>query len=188
MDPIRNLITRSGEVVLGLAQPEDAESVRLLRLEALQDSPEAFGGDYEESKQRSVASWAEKIRLGLENEQEVLSIAKAGGRLVGMSGLFRGHSKKSIHSGIIYTVYVQPEWRGIHIAEAMVRACLEWGRERGVTVARLAVVTSNLAAIRCYLRCGFSVYGVEPMSLCLDGAYLDELLMHLKLPSAINPA
>jgi RimJ/RimL family protein N-acetyltransferase len=186
--PIGKYATRSGEVILGLAQPDDAENVRRLRLEALLDSPEAFGGDYEESKQRTVASWAEKIKLGLESDQEVLTIAQADGQLVGMCGLFRGHSKKRIHCGNIYTVYVQPKWRGNHIAEALVQACLDWGAERGVTVVLLAVVTTNLPAIRCYLRCGFSVYGVEPMSIYLDGTYLDELLMYLKFPQTINQA
>jgi RimJ/RimL family protein N-acetyltransferase len=34
-----------------------------------------------------------------------------------------------------------------------------------------------VAAIRCYNRCGFTVYGVEPQAIRHDGVMYDELLM-----------
>jgi RimJ/RimL family protein N-acetyltransferase len=42
---------------------------------------------------------------------------------------------------------------------------------------KLAVVTTNASAIRCYIQCGFRVYGVEPQVIYYDGVYYDELLM-----------
>jgi RimJ/RimL family protein N-acetyltransferase len=41
----------------------------------------------------------------------------------------------------------------------------------------LAVVTTNAAAISCYARCGFKVYGTEPQALYYDSVMYDELLM-----------
>jgi len=52
---------------------------------------------------------------------------------------------------------------------------------RGITqevkIVKLAVVTTNTGAIRCYARCGFQVYGIEPQALCYDSVFYDELLM-----------
>jgi RimJ/RimL family protein N-acetyltransferase len=45
------------------------------------------------------------------------------------------------------------------------------------------VITPNTPAIRCYARCGFEVYGVEPQAIFYDNVFYDELLMAMKLPS-----
>jgi RimJ/RimL family protein N-acetyltransferase len=44
-------------------------------------------------------------------------------------------------------------------------------------VVKLAVVTTNTAAIRCYARLDFKVYGVEPQAICHQATFYDELLM-----------
>jgi RimJ/RimL family protein N-acetyltransferase len=181
MQAAKSIPTRLGAVTIRQAQAQDAAQVRELRLEALLNAPEAFGSDYQQNLQRTTEWWAEKIRLAAQSEQEVLYLAQVGGELVGMTGLFRGGSSRNRHGGVIYTVYVRPAWRGLRLAEALVRACLEWGAAHKVTVARLAVITTNLPAIRCYLRCGFSVYGVEPMATIWEGQYQDELLMVRRL-------
>lgn len=42
---------------------------------------------------------------------------------------------------------------------------------------KLGVTTINPAAIRCYSRCGFTVYGIEPKVIFANEAFYDELLM-----------
>jgi len=63
----------------------------------------------------------------------------------------------------------------------MLEACIVWGRANGIKILKLNVVSSNLAAIRSYARCGFTVYGVEPKVTYLDGVYHDDLLMSRKI-------
>ena len=46
---------------------------------------------------------------------------------------------------------------------------------------RLAVVTTNAAAVRFYEKAGFIAYGMERRALKIDGKYYDELLMSLSL-------
>jgi ribosomal protein S18 acetylase RimI-like enzyme len=94
-----------------------------------------------------------------------------------MAGLVRGHWPKTRHSGTLWGVYVQPEWRGHHVAEALLDTCLAWAQAHEVMIVKLAVVTTNTPAIRCYVRCGFAVYGIEPKAIYYDGVYYDELLM-----------
>jgi RimJ/RimL family protein N-acetyltransferase len=42
---------------------------------------------------------------------------------------------------------------------------------------RLAVVTTNTAAIHCYVRRGFTACGTAPEAIHADGHYYDEILM-----------
>jgi ribosomal protein S18 acetylase RimI-like enzyme len=74
-------------------------------------------------------------------------------------------------------VYVKPDWRGLHLASALVEACCEWGKEQGMTQARLEVITSNTSAIRSYSRIGFRVFGIDPQAILSEGVHYDNLLM-----------
>ena len=74
-------------------------------------------------------------------------------------------------------MYVNLGWRGLQIGDRLVKANLEWAASHEVAFVRLGVITVNTSAINCYLRCGFTVYGVEPRSIYYEGRYYDELLM-----------
>ena len=169
--------TPSGPVTVRVAQVEDAACLRTLRLEALLDAPVAFAADYERTAAEPPERWVQRTNEHAQGKQSVIYVAEAEGALIGMTGLGRGHWQKTEHGGVIWGVYVQPAWRGMHIAEALIEACIAWGRELGMTVVKLGVVTSNAAAIRCYLRCGFTVYGIDPQAICYNGIMYDELLM-----------
>jgi RimJ/RimL family protein N-acetyltransferase len=176
---IRLLQTPQGEVLIRPSQPGDVKAYRGLRLEALKGHPTAFGSDYEESLQHPEEYWQEKLKIN--QDREILFFAEMEGRLVGMTGIYRASGKKQAHSATVWGVYVAPELRGLHIAEELIRACLDWGREHGVVIARLGVAADNQAAIRCYERCGFKIYGLEKKSGFYEGKYLDEYLMDCSL-------
>ena len=173
----RTLTTPKGPVAIRPAVPEDAVPVRELRLEALAGAPEAFGMDYDRAAAETTAQWENRISAYAAQATGLICVAAAQGRLVGMAGLYREDRAKTRHSGTIWGVYVTPDWRGLHIAEALIEACLAWGRERGIVVAKLGVITANAPAIRCYTRCGFTVFGIEPKTIFYNGEYYDELLM-----------
>ena len=42
---------------------------------------------------------------------------------------------------------------------------------------KLAVVSTNAPAIRCYEHCGFATYGTDPRVIYYNGVFYDELLM-----------
>lgn len=169
--------TPHGIVTIRLAQVGDAARLRLLRLEALADAPVAFAADYDRTEAEPVERWVQRINETARGNQSVIYLAEAGEALVGMTGLGRGHWQKTEHGGVIWGVYVQPAWRGLHIADALIEGCITWGRGLGMTVVKLGVITGNAPAIRGYLRCGFTVYGVDPQAICYNGVTYDELLM-----------
>ena len=175
------MITSRGAILIRKANPGDATRFRELRLESLQESPTAFPADYAVSAGQPSDYWQE----GLKDEGDgVLFFAEHEQRLIGMTGIRRGHSPKTRHSAEIWGVYVRPEWRGLHIAEALIERCVGWGRSKDVSIIKLGVVTPNPAAVRCYQRCGFTIYGTEPRGLFYDGRYYDGYLMYRDL----NPA
>jgi len=171
----------SDEIIIRHATSLDVDSFRELRLEALKNHPTAFGADYEKSAAYPNEHWQERLKI--DKNQEALFFAEFETQLIGMTGIFRGSSKKSHHDSMIWGVYVRPQWRGRHISEALIRSCLGWAKEQGLAIVKLAVVTKNQPAIRCYERCGFTTYGTEPKAINYDGLYYDEYLMAIEVDS-----
>jgi RimJ/RimL family protein N-acetyltransferase len=171
------LETPRGSVTIRPIREGDVITYRDLRLEALLNHPEAFGADYEENLAQPESHWVERVRKNVGDGTSIVFVAEASQTLLGMTGIFQDVSAKTRHNATIWGVYVRPGWRGLGVADALVSACIDWARKKGVNMAKLAVVTTNAAAIRCYLRCGFSVYGVDPKPIYFGSIYYDELLM-----------
>lgn len=168
-----------GPITIRPAAIEDAAAFRELRLQALRDHPVAFTADYDANQARPPEAWAE--RLSKQGQTGNIYFAVHDEKLVGMTGIETGDSPKTRHSAIIWGVYTLPEYRGLGLVDALIDACVAWGREHGVIVLKLGVAANNPAALGAYLRCGFSVYGVEPQAVMYAGKLYDELLMARKV-------
>jgi RimJ/RimL family protein N-acetyltransferase len=149
----------------------DVDALRELRLEALRNHPVAFLSDYEAALGLTAGQWKQRVLDG------AVFMAWAGETPAGMAGFYGGRSRKTSHQGTIAGVYVRAAYRGQGLAGELVNRCLEWARENGIRMVYLAAADSNTAAIRCYTRCGFRVYGVQPMAILHDGVYHNQLLM-----------
>ena len=178
---IRSVHTPRGIIVIRQSNLEDISSFRELRLEALKDSPTAFSMDYQRSSHYPTKYWED--RLVMDDLESAIFFAEHEGHLIGMTGIARGSSPKTKHGADIWGVYVTSEWRGLHIAEELIRSCKAWAKARDIVILRLGVVATNKSAIQCYERCGFVNYGKEPRSLFYEGKYYDEYLMSLNLDS-----
>lgn len=173
--------TPRGEIILRQALPDDVLAYRQLRLEALKNHPEAYTSDYETSLAWPPERWAE--RLGGPGSEGIKTnfLAWAGGELVAMGGIFRGDSPKTAHTATIVGIYVRPEWRGLHLSDALVHACEAWAARLGIRILKLAVMSTNTPALKAYVRCGYKVYGVDPRAVFTGGIYHDEILMTREL-------
>lgn len=175
------LETARGPITLRPTREEDAPAFRALRLQGLQDHPTVFGADYATSAAHPIEYWQERMRSGAGDDERITYVAEAAGTLAGMTTMVRNDLPKTRHAGSIFGVYTHPDWRGTGVADALLDACADYARKLGMRLLRLGVATTNPSAIRLYLRRGFSVYGVEPESLLVDGVYYDELLMARRL-------
>ena len=175
MQPMNKVFeTLRGTIVVRESTPLDLVQYRELRLSALQDSPTAFSADYELNLNQPMSFWEGRLKP---DTNGIILFAEHDSKLIGMTGIRQGESPKTKHGAGIWGVYVHPEWRGLHIAEALIETCVAWAKLREIHMIKLGVTATNTSAVRCYERCGFTIYGNEPRALLYEGNYYDEYLM-----------
>jgi ribosomal protein S18 acetylase RimI-like enzyme len=161
------LIRRTAEI--------DSDGLRTLRLQALQQHPELFAVDYETEQAKPAEAWVVQAR------DSIIYVAVLGKHLIGMAGISQGQTSKTRHKGDLWGVYVQPAHRGQRIGQQLVGTCIEWAQQQGMLYLNLVVGTTNTAAVGCYKKCGFRIYGVEPNCILYQGVLYDEFVMTKEL-------
>ena len=164
---------------------QDVFIYRELRLQALQESPTAFGSSYEEESQRS----AETFAAGIQNPQDPAAAVfavlgeGAGAPLLGVLGFGRENRLKRAHSGYLWGMYVLPEYRRKGLGAALLDATLAHVRTLGdIRQVTLGVTAGNEGASALYQSRGFVRYGLEPDYLRIDGEYhaMEHLILMLE--------
>ena len=163
--------TPRGPVTIRKTTADDASRLRALRIEALTSSPTSFASDMADVDAR------EWVKVASGDADNAVFVAEHAGQLIGMTGTFRSTRPKERHHADLWGVYVQPAWRRVGIARALVNSAVDWARDAGVAIVKLTVVPES-GARPCYERCGFRVTGLDPACIRWDGRYYDELLMH----------
>ena len=166
--------TKRGSVLIREAAVSDLEQFRQLRLYALQESPTSFPGEYSTYVDHPDSFWEERLKT---DQNQTIFFAEHESQLIGMTGIRRGEWPKTKHTAQIWGVYVRPEWRGHQIGGALIEACTDWAKQKGVNTLHLGVTAASTSAIRCYERCGFTISGTEPRGLFYDGKYYDGYFM-----------
>ena len=160
-----------------MIRESDLAAFKAPRLEALREHPEAYGTDFGEDLRQPESVWIDRVKNAINSPEGCIVLADAGEELAGMAGVYRHNRVKIRHEATIWGVYVRPKYRGKKLTERMIAETLNWCRSNEVRIARLTVVTCNGPAIRCYLRCGFSICGVSPEEIRVGDRYYDEMLM-----------
>ena len=148
----------------------DGENCRLIRLEALRHAPDAFGSTYEKEAERDVAQFEDRVMSGC------IFGAFSAERIVGMAGFNQQSGEKFRHKGVLWGMYVTPEFRNAGIGEDLVTAVLDHAKDL-VDLVTLSVVTENASALALYSKMGFQTYGLESRALKIKDSYLSETLM-----------
>jgi len=150
--------------------PDEAARYRDIRLEGLQRDPDAFSSTFEHESAMELSWFAERIVKG-----NVFG-AFVGGELVGVAGYWPREGAKESHKATLWGMYVRSSARGSGLGERLMRAIVNHASGR-VAQLQLGVATGNTAALRLYIKSGFSEYGREMKALKLDEHYVDEILM-----------
>lgn len=149
----------------------EADLLRQIRLDALKESPEAFGSTFELESVRPLEFWQKWLA-----ETPTFGAFTGDGEVGGMAVFIRATAPKQLHRGTLGAMYVAPALRGTGAAAGLVEAVL--GHARGVVgQVHLSAVASNPRAVRFYQRMGFAEYGREPTGLRHAGVDYDVLLM-----------
>lgn len=159
-------------------ETEDISALVPLRREALAVDPTSFGASPEDDSGSDPAF----LRGLIDDPRQALFGAfAADGALVGMVGV-RCRTGKSLHRAHIWGMYVSPSARGRGAGRGLLEAAVAFARKtEGVLQVHLEVSVGADAAETLYERAGFRTWGEEPRSMQVDGAFIGQRHMLLRL-------
>ncbi len=136
-------------------KPEDAEQVMMLWLEFIQDKE---GSDLNIiATQENAEKWMKFVEKILDSKKGNLIVSIMGNNLVGYA--FYAWSTSSLETklkkGIIYDLYVKPQFRNRGIGSALLESALRDLNEHGCEIVQLTVISENTKAIKLYEKFGF---------------------------------
>jgi ribosomal protein S18 acetylase RimI-like enzyme len=152
--------------------PSRWEEAKILRLEALQQDPSAFGSSYDEEVAFEDHVWKTRLETAVHRDNIITLYAEFNGQLVGMMGAGWSKYIKYKHIASIYAVYVTPSMRGRSIGSQLLHTLLdELATIPQIEKVKLMVTTNQSAAIALYEKSGFKSIGIAQKDLKVDGQY-----------------
>ena len=144
------------EITVRALGVEEWEQYKTVRLDALQDSPDAFVATLDEEKGYDEEFW----RLRLQRSERLL--AEVDGRTVGVASV--GHSQaegeeENPRVAELFGLWVAPEARGTGVATRLVQAGADTARRQGRSHLAYWVGSDNGRAVELYERMGFVATG-----------------------------
>ncbi|MEZ4501716.1 MAG: GNAT family N-acetyltransferase [Dehalococcoidia bacterium] len=136
---------------------EEWPALREIRLQALLDTPTAFGSTHAVEVAFDDAVWIERAGGGASDEDRATFVVEQEGALVGLAtGLAHDPVEDE---GTLVGMFVVPELRGRGASDGLVRAVAAWARSLDLVRLRAWVTESNAPAIALYRRHGFDYDG-----------------------------
>ncbi|MBL9103226.1 MAG: GNAT family N-acetyltransferase [Myxococcales bacterium] len=130
----------------------EGERLRAVRLAALADAPDAFGGTLAEAVARPADAWQRHLI------ELATFVAVDDGLDVGMVRSARHPDEPE--TGELLSLWVAPGARGRGVGDALIDAVVAWARTEGLSRLVLDVGDHNAAAIGLYARHGFTPTGL----------------------------
>ncbi|MBC3363991.1 GNAT family N-acetyltransferase [Pseudomonas sp. SWRI154] len=156
----------------------DAQAYRELMLEAYELHPQAFTSSTSERAALPINWWESRLTSRL----DVILGAYVANELVGIVGLSLEPRLKARHKATLFGMYVAEGHRHGGLGEQLVQSALDEARRHAfLRLVQLTVTAGNDPAIKLYQRCGFVLYGLEPMAIRVDDKYFDKIHMWLEL-------
>lgn len=134
---------------------DDWQLVKLLRLRALAEAPNAFAETLAEMEAMPDSFWQNRTQRNSEGKDSIGAIAFEGDNPVGMAVGLR--CPDHIDKVRLVAMWVAPEYRGSGIAKSLVGFVGNWARESGVMVLHVDVRESNPRAEAFYRKIGFDL-------------------------------
>ncbi|MEO5916236.1 MAG: GNAT family N-acetyltransferase [Luteolibacter sp.] len=132
--------------------PGEASLYRAIRLEALKESPEAFGSTYQSALERDDASWVAQADASARGEDRATFVVLTD-RPVGLAALYR--IPEHPDQGELLQMWIAPDLRGGSAAADLLDSVFQWASTRSFRIIRAEVTAGNGRAFRFYEKYGF---------------------------------
>lgn len=150
---------------------------RELRLAALADSPDAFGGTFAADADRTDDEWAHRLQQGVDLDRSLPLVAEVHGAPAGLAwGRIDDADPEVAH---VYQMWVAPAHRRAGAGQMLLATIIQWAKARDVRDVLLTVTCGDTSAWRLYLRAGFEAVGAA--ELLRPGSYVLAQPMRLRL-------
>lgn len=170
------------DCVIRTLEPDDAADYQILRLRGLREHPEAFTSSWEREVDRPLAWSQRRLTTDAMRPHDVFLGAFGVSGLLGVVGLVGRYRPKESHNASLVGMYVPLELAGCGIGQALVQAIVAQARDwPTLEQIDLTVTAGNGRAQVLYERVGFTVVGVMPCAIKVNGACLDKVCMQLRL-------
>lgn len=150
---------------------DDAPAYKALRLQGIEEHPDAFGSDLAELLERTDDDWRDtldkRLQFGVFSGEELAATANYD-RLPG---------RKLQHRAMVCGVQVASAHRGKGLGLLLLEEMAAHAFHAGVLQLHLGVGKENGPARRLYERAGYRIVGEDPRALIVDGRPVDEILM-----------
>ncbi|MEJ1226714.1 GNAT family N-acetyltransferase [Pseudomonas sp. CCNWLW56] len=156
----------------------DAQAYRELMLQAYERHPQAFTSSVSERAAMPMNWWESRLT----GRFDVVLGAFVADELAAIVGLALDHRQKARHKATLFGMYVDDAHRHRGLGQRLLEAALAEARRHDfLRLVQLTVTAGNDPAIKLYQRCGFVLYGLEPMAIRGGDEYFDKIHMWLEL-------
>jgi ribosomal protein S18 acetylase RimI-like enzyme len=160
--------------IISHPSPTRWEEYKNLRLEALQNVPQAFLDDPVQAVKTSPEEWQKKIIN--------MYFAEVDSKWIGMIGAYQDEKTKLKHILNVVSFYVSPEYRGIGAGKALLEQVIKDAQQNPeIKKLQLGVVTTQAPAQHVYETLGFKRAGELKYAVKVGETYYSEYLMELYL-------
>jgi GNAT superfamily N-acetyltransferase len=164
-------------LVIRQIRASEAARLRAIRLQALSDSPEAFGSTLAQTQAWPSQYWHDRAAQAAAGVENILFVAEENVVWVGLvGGVLENQDGKSAE---LISMWVNPTYRRAGVGFQLVERVVKWARHHGARRVALWVTQHNASAISLYARCGFASSG-ETQVLPSNPALLEQrMVLHL---------
>lgn len=135
---------------------DDWQILREVRLRALREAPQSFYETYGDAVTLTEADWRSRLRAA----DKVSLLAESDARPAGMViGAPAGPDERDPDAALMLSMWVDPEFRGRRVADALTAELVVWSREHGYKRLLLWVYDAAPRAAAFYRRAGFEPTG-----------------------------
>ena len=132
---------------------------REVRLQALKDSPQAFGGTWQQEALLPEQDWSTRAIASESGQSGRGFFAINKDEVCGLA--WCQISDSNPHVANIYALWTAPSVRGQGAGRALLEKCIAWANNKGVRHIRLSVTQDESPAMQLYKSKGFCTVG-EP--------------------------